>query len=53
MSYAGVGKLHLVEGIMDSDQYINILKKNVKESARMLSLGRRFELVQDNDPKVG
>lgn len=47
----GVGNLHFIDGIMDHKQYINILKKNLHESAQKLCCGRRYIFQQDNDPK--
>ena len=47
----GVGKLVLVHGIMEKEDYNKILEKNVHESTHKLSLGRNFVFQQDNDPK--
>ena len=51
MSSSGVGRIHLVDGLMDSQQYVNILKKNLRPSVLKLGLGRRYTFQQDNDPK--
>ena len=51
MSASGVGKLHFIDGIMDKNMYLDILKKNVKESAAKLGISDRFCFYQDNDPK--
>ena len=51
MSAAGVGRLHFIDGIMDQNVYINILKENLKESAEKLGIGNTFNFYQDNDPK--
>lgn len=48
---SGVGELVEISGIMNSDVYINILKKNLKKSAKKLKLGNKFIFQQDNDPK--
>lgn len=47
----GVGELVLVDGIMTGSSYVDIVRENVKKSARNLHLGRRFLFQQDNDPK--
>lgn len=51
MSSRGVGKLVIIEGIMDKYLYLNILKENLKESANLLGIGNGFYFQQDNDPK--
>lgn len=48
---AGTGKLHKIDGIMRKEHYVEILKQNLKSSARMLKLGRNWTFQQDNDPK--
>lgn len=48
---SGPGRLVTVNGIMKKEDYIGILNDNLKESARELSLGRRWSFMQDNDPK--
>jgi len=48
---SGPGNLVKVEGIMKKEQYIEILQENVKQSARKLSLRRKWVYQQDNDPK--
>ncbi len=46
MSAAGVGELHFIDGIMNSQMYCSILKE------KMLTSLRRCALFQhDNDPK--
>lgn len=49
-SAKGVGKLQIIEGIMDSTRYCQILRDNLKSSARNLGM-RSFIFQQDNDPK--
>ena len=51
MSRDGVGTLVRIEGNMDAQMYVDILKKNVKKSARKLKLGKNFTFQQDSDPK--
>jgi len=47
----GPGRLVKVTGNMKKEEYVNILNGNLKDSARELSLGRRWCFMQDNDPK--
>lgn len=49
-SYAGVGDLVQIEGIMRKEQYRNILEQNAAPSGRRL-IGDNFTFMQDNDPK--
>ncbi len=49
MSAAGVGKLHFIDGIMNSQMYCSILKEKMLPSLR--ALGRRALFQHDNDPK--
>lgn len=51
MSAAGVGKLHIIDSIMDHRMYIDILKENLKSNATEMSLESDFIFQQDNDPK--
>lgn len=51
MSSAGVGNLVFIDGIMDQYKYIDILKQNLKSSARKCNLHNDFKFYQDNDPK--
>ena len=50
-SSSATGKLVAVEGIMKYDDYIDILKENIKTSARNLNLGRQWVFQHDNVPK--
>ncbi len=49
MSAAGVGELHFIDGIMNSQMYSSILKEKMLPSLR--ALGRRALFQHDNDPK--
>lgn len=51
MSWRGVGLLEFIDDKMNADLYINILKKNLKMSARKFRLGNNYIFQQDNDPK--
>jgi transposase len=52
MSWNGVGVLTEVQGIMDSDQYVEILGGGVVESMESLEMDRNTAIFQqDNDPK--
>lgn len=42
-AWSGVGNLVKING--------SILKRNLKESARKIGLGKKFIFQQDNDPK--
>lgn len=39
---AGIGHLHLIDGIMDQDVFLDVVKKNVKKSAEKLNIEREF-----------
>ncbi len=49
MSAAGVGELHFIDGIMNSQMYCSILKEKMLPSLR--ALGRRALFQHNNDPK--
>ncbi len=49
MSAAGVGELHFIDGIMNSQMYCSILKEKMLPSLR--ALGRHALFQHDNDPK--
>ena len=49
MSAAGTGEMRLIEGIMDSKMYCDILKQNMKPSLQ--KLGRTAVFQHDNDSK--
>ena len=48
---SGTERLVKIDGIMNKEKYVKQLDHNHKQSARNLSLGLRWSLVQDNDPK--
>ena len=50
MSSKGLGRLHFIDGIMNSEVYVEILRDCMLPSARDI-LGRRFQFQHDNDPK--
>lgn len=50
-SVAGTGNLDHVPGIMDSQKYQALLKRNVMPSVDKLNLGDHWTFKQDNDPK--
>ena len=51
MSANGVGNLIFIDGIMDKNVYLNILKTNINESAQKMGLENDFYFQEDNDPK--
>lgn len=51
MAASGVGELVFIDGIMKKEEYLNILKQNMKQSAVKLGIGDEFYFQQDNDPK--
>lgn len=51
VSASGVGNLVFIDGKMDQHLYIDILKNNLKTSARNLGFRGSFIFQQDNDPK--
>ena len=48
--YNGVGKLHILDRIMDTQYYVEILKANVGPSKKKMGI-RNYFFQQDNDPK--
>jgi hypothetical protein len=46
-----VGRIHLVDGIMNAIQYVNILDDHMTQSAANLWRGEPYIFQQDNDPK--
>ena len=51
MGASGTANLIFIDGILDKYKYSNILKNNLKGSARKLGLLEDFHFQQDNDPK--
>jgi transposase len=51
VSNFGVGELVFINGILDKNKYLNILKNNLKKSAPNMGIMENFKLYQDNDPK--
>lgn len=51
MSSSGVGNLTIIDGIMNKEVYLNILKQNLQQSAEKLGIVDTYHFQQDNDPK--
>lgn len=51
MVASGVGNLAFIEGKMTAYIYIDILRSNLKSSARKVVLEESFIFQHDNDPK--
>ncbi|GFW01988.1 transposable element Tcb2 transposase [Trichonephila clavipes] len=51
MASSGVGNLYFIDGIMNEYVYLDILKRNLKQSVSKLGISGYFKLYQDNDPK--
>uniref|UniRef100_A0A3Q2CFB6 Tc1-like transposase DDE domain-containing protein n=1 Tax=Cyprinodon variegatus TaxID=28743 RepID=A0A3Q2CFB6_CYPVA len=50
-SASGPGRLHIIQGTVNSQGYQQILDQNLLPSVRELKLGRKWIMQQDNDPK--
>ncbi|GFX01742.1 transposable element Tcb1 transposase [Trichonephila clavipes] len=50
MARSGFGNLHFIDGIMNKYVYLDIFKRNLKQSASKLGISGYFKLYQDNDP---
>ncbi|RWR98947.1 transposase-like protein [Dinothrombium tinctorium] len=50
-SWFGVGPLVFIDELMCKEDYLNILKQNVKQAAREMQIWDQFIFQQDNDPK--
>jgi transposase len=48
---SGIGSLVFIDGIMNSDVYIDILREHLHSSAEKLGIRKTFKFYQDNDPK--
>ncbi|GFY24722.1 transposable element Tc1 transposase [Trichonephila clavipes] len=51
MSASGLSSLVFIDGIMNHEHYLSILKDNLKLSAQNLGIRDDFIFYQDNDPK--
>lgn len=51
ISAGGVGNMTFINGIMNKEMYLEILKQNLKQSAEKLGIEKTFKYYQDNDPK--
>ncbi|GBM89803.1 Transposable element Tc1 transposase [Araneus ventricosus] len=51
MSASELGNLVFIDGMMNHDLYLNILRDNLKLSAENLGIGNNFVFHQDNDPE--
>ncbi|GFW61076.1 transposable element Tcb2 transposase [Trichonephila clavipes] len=51
MTSSGVRNLHFIDCIMNKFVYLDILKRNLRQSASKLGISGHFKLYQDNDPK--
>ena len=51
MAASGVGNLAFISGKMNALMYVDVLRSNLKSSARKLDLETSFVFQQDNDPK--
>lgn len=51
MAANGVGRLYIIDGKMDSNKYIDVLKDAYLPSVTKLGLDGKSILLQDNDPK--
>ena len=49
----GAAMLHFtkIDGVMSSENDVDILKQHLKTSVRKLKLGRKWVFQMDNDPK--
>ncbi|GBM22564.1 hypothetical protein AVEN_205950-1 [Araneus ventricosus] len=51
MTSSGVGNLDFIDGTMNKYVYLDILKRNLKQSASNLGISRHIKLYQEIDPK--
>ncbi|GFU98865.1 uncharacterized protein TNCV_3381111 [Trichonephila clavipes] len=47
---SGFVNLHFIDGIMNKYVYLELLKRNLKQSVSKLGISGYFKLYQDNDP---
>ena len=47
----GTDALHKIDGVMRMENYVHLLKQQLKTSVRKLKLGRKWVFQIDNDPK--
>ncbi len=47
----GVGNLVFIDGTLNKEGYLKILRDNVLQSEEKMGLGHHFKFWQDNDPK--
>ena len=50
-SWFGLSNLEIINGIMNSDSYIDILERNISDCTEKMGLGTDLFWQQDNDPK--
>ncbi|GBO05172.1 hypothetical protein AVEN_45367-1 [Araneus ventricosus] len=51
MARSSVRNLDFIDSTMNKYVYLDILKRNLKQSESNLGISRHFKLYQDNDPK--
>ncbi|GFT11345.1 transposable element Tcb1 transposase [Trichonephila clavipes] len=51
MASSEIRNLHFVDGVMNKYVYLDILKRNLKQSASKLGISGYFKLYQGNDSK--
>jgi hypothetical protein len=51
ISTQGVGDLVFIDGILDAEGYLELLKSHLRQSANRLGIEHRFKYYEDNDPK--
>lgn len=51
MSARGVGELVIIDGIMNAEKYVEVLRGNLKKSVQKLGIENSYLFQQDNDPK--
>jgi len=51
ISSKGMGELVFIDGILNKNKYLSILKDNLIKSANNMNIRDNFKFYQDNDPK--